>query len=99
GFNRLGVVLNVVVVGDLAGQVMETVGRRFSNVVFAFQPEARGTGDAARCGLQALAMADDRARILLVAGDKLIASATLARLMEQFERTKSDLSILVTPAE
>ncbi len=99
GFNRLGVVLNVVVVGDLAGQVMETVGRRFSNVVFAFQPEARGTGDAARCGLQALAMADDRARILLVAGDKLIAGTTLARLMEQFERTRSDLSILVTPAE
>src|SRR5262249_62109138 len=69
-YNRLGVVQNVVVVGDLAGQVIETVGRRFANVVFAFQPEARGTGDAARCGLQALTAADDRARILLLAGGK-----------------------------
>ena len=98
-YNRLGVVLNVVVVGDLAAQVVETVGRRFSNVVYAYQPEARGTGDAARCGLQALATADDRARILVVAGDKLIASATLSRLLDQSERTKSDLSILVTPAQ
>src|SRR4051794_12852191 len=63
-YNRLGVVQNVVVVGDMAGQVVETVGRRFSNVVFAFQPEARGTGDAARCGLNALAGVGDDARIL-----------------------------------
>src|SRR5262245_35797820 len=54
-YNLLGAALNVVVVGELAGQVVETVGRRFSNVVFAYQPEALGTGDAARCGLGALA--------------------------------------------
>src|SRR5258708_39578637 len=72
-YNRLGVTQNVVVVGDLAGQVIETVGSRFSNVVFAYQREALGTGDAARCGLQALATADDQARLLVVAGDKLIA--------------------------
>src|SRR5436309_924418 len=59
--NRLGTLMNVVVVGELAGQVMETVGRRFSNVVFAYQREAVGTGDAARCGLQALAGVDDQA--------------------------------------
>src|SRR3954468_8736448 len=79
-YNRLGVVQNVVVVGDLAGQVVETVGSRFANVVFAYQPQARGTGDAARCGLQALNGVDERARVLVVAGDKIIESATLARL-------------------
>jgi N-acetylgalactosamine kinase len=98
-YNRLGVTQNVVVVGDLASQVMETVGRRFSNVVFAYQPEALGTGDAARCGFQALAAADDHARLLVVAGDKLIASSTLARFLEHFERSAVDLSILATPAE
>src|SRR5262249_24463504 len=86
-YNRLGVVQNVVGGGALAGQVMETVGRRFSNVVFVYQPEARGTGDAARCGLQALTAVDDRARLLVVAGDKLIETATLARLLGHLERT------------
>jgi N-acetylgalactosamine kinase len=99
-YNRLGVTQNVVVVGgELAGQVVETVGRRFSNIIFAYQPEARGTGDAARCGLQALASATLEARILLVAGDKLIESATLARLLEHFDRTAADLAILASPRE
>jgi N-acetylgalactosamine kinase len=98
-YNRLGVVQNIVVVGDLAGQVVETVGRRFANVAFAYQPDARGTGDAARCGLQALAAADDRARILLVAGDKIIAGSALGRLLDHFERTAADLVVLVSPAE
>ena len=98
-FNRLGVSQNVVVVGDMAGQVVETVGERFSNVVFAYQPQALGTGDAARCGLQALSPAPDHACILVVAGDKILDSSVLARLIQQFEANDSDLQILVTPAE
>src|SRR4051812_24787933 len=35
-YNLLGVVQNVVVVGEMAGQVVETVGRRFRNVVFVY---------------------------------------------------------------
>lgn len=75
-FNRLGVAQNVVVVGEMAGQVVETVGERFSNVVFAYQPNALGTGDAARYGLQALASLSDRARVLVIAGDKIIETST-----------------------
>src|SRR5262249_60318614 len=60
-YNRLGVVQNVIVVGDLAGQVVETVGRRFANGVFAYQPEGGGTGHAARCGLQGVTAGDERA--------------------------------------
>ena len=71
-FNRLGVTQNVVVVGEMAGQVVETVGERFTNVVFAYQPLALGTGDAARCGLQSLAHMDDSTRVLVAAGDKII---------------------------
>jgi len=98
-YNRLGVVRNVVVVGELAGQVVETVGKKFRNAVFAFQPDALGTGDAARCGLQALADIDGDARVLVVAGDKILDSAALARLLSEYERTDADLGILVTPAE
>jgi N-acetylgalactosamine kinase len=98
-FNRLGVAQNVVVVGDMAGQVVETVGERFSNVVFAYQAQALGTGDAARCGLQALSPVADDARVLVVAGDKIIDSSVIARLVREFDATRADLQILVTPAE
>ena len=98
-FNRLGALQNVVVVGEMAGQVVETVGERFSNVVFAYQPRALGTGDAARCGLQALAPVGDDARVLVVAGDKVIDSSVLARLLDAYETQQSDLQILVTPAQ
>ncbi len=97
-YNRLGALQNVIVVGEMAGQVVETVGERFSNVVFAYQPHALGTGDAARCGLQALTAISDRARVLVCAGDKIISSAVLARLVEQFEQSQADLEILVSPA-
>jgi N-acetylgalactosamine kinase len=98
-FNRLGALQNVVVVGEMAGQVVETVGERFSNVVFAFQPRALGTGDAARCGLQALAPVGDDARVLVVAGDKILDSGALAGLLEACDARQDDLQILVTPAE
>ena len=42
-------------VGSLAGQVVETVGKTFRNVQFAYQAEQSGTADAARTGLQVLA--------------------------------------------
>lgn len=98
-YNRVGVDRNVVVVGTMAGQVIQTVGQAFSNVVFAYQSKARGTGDAARCGMRALASVSDDACILVVAGDKMIESTVLLRLMEAYQRGSSDLSLLVTPAE
>lgn len=98
-YNRIGVVRNAIVVGELAGQVVETVGKKFRNVVFAYQPEALGTGDAARYGLQALSEVDPEARLLIVAGDKLIENAALTRLIDQFEETNADLCVLVSPAE
>jgi N-acetylgalactosamine kinase len=97
-FNRQGVAQNVVVVGEMAGQVVETVGDRFSNVVFAYQPEARGTGDATRCGLQAIATVRDDARLLVVAGDKIIQSPVLAKLVSDAEESDADLQVLVSPA-
>lgn len=97
-YNRVGVLRNVIVVGDLAGQVVETVGKQFQNAVFVYQPEARGTGDAARCGLEALTEIDPDARILIVAGDKLINNAALTRLIRSAEDSDADLTLLVSPA-
>src|SRR5579872_891604 len=97
-YNRIGVIRNAIVVGELAGQVVETVGKKFHNVVFAYQPDALGTGDAARCGLAALSEVDPDARLLIVAGDKLIDNAALTRLVDRCDETNADLGVLVSPA-
>ncbi len=97
-YNRLGVVRNVVVVGDLAGQVVELVGKRYPNVIFAYQPEARGTGDAVQCGLPALAEIPPHARILVVAGDKLVDGPVLERLLKRCQDEDADLGMVVSPA-
>ncbi|MCY2968534.1 MAG: NTP transferase domain-containing protein [Planctomycetota bacterium] len=98
-YNRSGISRNVVVVGDLAGQVVELVGQKFRNTVFAYQPQALGTGDAARCGLQALAEVNPDARLLLVAGDKLVDSAALTRLIDRCDAIDADLGLIVSRAE
>ncbi len=98
-YNRAGVAKNVVVVGEKAGQVIETVGQRFSNVIFAYQSEALGTGHAAQRGLDALADVDDAARILVVAGDKIVDSAVLSKLIEKYNEEQLGLAFLVSPAQ
>lgn len=98
-YNRAGVAKNVVVVGDKAGQVIETVGQRFSNVVFAYQSEALGTGHAAQRGLEALAGVEEHARILLVAGDKIVDSSVLSRLLAKYDEEQLGLAFLLSPAE
>lgn len=98
-YNRAGVAKNVVVVGDKAGQVIETVGQRFSNVVFAYQSEALGTGHAAQRGLEALVGIEEQARILLVAGDKIVDSGILSRLLAKYDEEQLGLAFLVSPAE
>ena len=74
-------------------------GKQFQNAVFAFQPEARGTGDAARCGLQALSEIDPESRILIVAGDKIINNSALSRLVRAAEESDADLTLLVSPTD
>lgn len=98
-YNRAGVTKNVVVVGDKAGQVIETVGQRFSNVIFAYQCEALGTGHAAQRGLEALANLEDSARVLVVAGDKIVESAMLAKLLEKYETEQLGLVFIASPKQ
>ena len=42
-YRECGIRQNLVVVGTLAEQVIDTVGKAFPNTVFAYQPDANGT--------------------------------------------------------
>ncbi len=96
-YNACGIRHHIVVVGALAGQVVETVGGAFDNVHFVYQREQRGTADAAEVGLRAVdALASD-ADVLLVPGDRLIEPIVLEQLFHTFYSGDCDLAFAATP--
>jgi N-acetylgalactosamine kinase len=94
GINRF-----VVVVGAMAGQVVECIGSRYDGVSFAYQKEALGTGNAARTGWNNLKSMGVEGPILITMGDKIIDSSVIESLMEQFYKTNADLVFTVQPRE
>jgi len=96
-YNQCGISRHIVVVGSLAGQVVETVGKAFNNVQFTYQAEQAGTADAARTGLRALADASDSTDVLLVAGDRIIEPTVLERLFDLFYSEECALALIATP--
>jgi len=93
-YNSLGLERHIIVVGTMAGQVMDTVGRAFKNVLFAYQVEQAGTADAARVGLRAVTMVGDDPDILLVVGDRIIDTGVLERLFSLYDGESCDLAFL-----
>ncbi|MBN1344163.1 MAG: NTP transferase domain-containing protein [Phycisphaerae bacterium] len=88
---RQGVGRIVIVVGAMAGQVVETVGQRFPDVVFAYQHEQLGTGHAAQIGVAALKQLGHGGPVLLTLGDKVIEPWVIDRLRDAFVRSQADL--------
>lgn len=96
-YNAAGIAHNIIVVGALAGQVMETVGARFDNLSFAYQAEQRGTAHATRIGLAPLLQYGGDQDVLVVAGDRIIEAAVLEQLFDLFYSENCDLALLATP--
>ena len=65
-YRECGIRQNLVVVGTLAEQVIDTVGKAFPNTVFAYQPDANGTAGAIRAALNATPSMREDADIFIV---------------------------------
>jgi len=98
-YARCGVRHHVLVVGDRAEQVMATVAARCPGAIFAYQAEQKGTGHATRCGAAMLEAFEYQGDVLVTAGDKVLAEAAVARLLETFRATAADLCLLVGAKE
>jgi len=96
-YNSCGIRHHIVVVGALAGQVVETVGGAFDNVQFVYQREQLGTADAAAVGLRAVEALGGDEDLLLVPGDRLIDPAVLEQLFDTFYSRRCDLAFAATP--
>ena len=94
-YNACGISYHIIVVGAIAGQVMDTVAAE--NVIYAYQAEQLGTAHAARQGAKVLSALNDQAEVLVVAGDRLIEAQVLEQFFDLFYSQNCDLAFLALP--
>jgi len=87
----------LVVVGQLAEQVIATVSEAHPEATFVYQSKPKGTGHAAQVAVSALAAEGFRGDVLLVMGDKIIRPNVVRRLLDQFAGTLADMIVTTLP--
>ena len=98
-YEAAGIRRHAVVVGCRAAEVMGEVSSRRPGVLFAYQSEPLGTGDAVRCALDLLAANGAPEHVLVSAGDKVLEPAIVRGLVEAYGAGTYDLLILAGRAE
>ena len=83
-YNNCGISQHILVVGALAGEVVETVGSQFDNTSFVFQRNQKGTADAVKTVLNSMPHIATNSDILVVAGDRIIEQSVLERLFDLY---------------
>jgi N-acetylgalactosamine kinase len=96
-YKQSGVQEHIVVVGAMAGQVIETVGQEHEGVIFAYQAEQLGTAHAAKQGARVLEALGQDQEVLIVAGDRVVEPLVLEQLFDLFYGQSCDLAFLVGP--
>lgn len=96
-YSGCGIKQHIIIVGAMAGQVIETVGAKFDNVSFVYQKEQLGTANALRQVFQAMPFIQDEASALVVAGDRIIAPSVLERLFNLYYAEKCQMALLAVP--
>jgi N-acetylgalactosamine kinase len=87
----------LVVVGQLAEQVIATLTAAHPEVSYIFQNEPRGTGHAAAVAAEALAAQDFHGPVVLVMGDKVTRPPVVRRLLEEYRRSQPDVLVTTLP--
>lgn len=90
-----GIVHPIVVVGSMAGQVMETIGKEYEGVIYAYQAQQLGTAHATRQGARVLQALDANEEVLVVAGDRVVELQVLEQLYDLFYGKECDLAFLM----
>ena len=96
-YNECGINQHILVVGALAGQVIETVGAAFDNAVFVYQADRLGTAHAAQQAMKVLDGLENEQDVLLVAGDRIIKSTVLEQLFDFYYSQNCDMAVLAVP--
>jgi N-acetylgalactosamine kinase len=96
-YKEAGITRFVVVVGQMADQVLETVSAAHPEVMFVRQPDPRGTGHAAMVAVDALAAQRHEGSVLIVMGDKVTNADTVRHLLQTYRSHEPDVLMSVLP--
>ncbi|MFW6146100.1 MAG: galactokinase family protein [Planctomycetota bacterium] len=89
----------LVVVGQMAEQVIATVSDAHPEVTFVFQADPQGTGHAAKVAVDALAAQGYRGDVLIVMGDKMTRPGIVRDLVGRFRKEQVDLLLGTLPID
>ena len=87
----------LVVVGQMAEQVITTVAEAHPDVAFVFQAAQRGTGHAAACAAAHLEASGYDGQVVVTMGDKIIQPHVVAGLIERHRDSGADLTLAALP--
>ena len=96
-FKRKGFSRFLLVVGAQAEQVLTTVSKEHSGIMYVHQHPQLGTGHAAKIAAKALKAIDYSGNILVTLGDKFIEEVAVETLVKGFVKQQADLAILTIP--
>ncbi len=87
----------LVVVGQMADQVITTISAAHPEITFVFQPDPLGTGHAARIAADALAAQTDVRSVMITMGDKITRPDIVRALLERYRRSLADVVMTTLP--
>ena len=93
-YRSCGIAQFVLIVGSLAGKVVETVGEQFENVTFVYQKDQLGTAHALRCVYRNISLLPDDADVFVAAGDRMIDQNVLEKFFDLYAAGNSELAVL-----
>lgn len=96
-YKKAGISRFVVVVGQMAEQVIATVSAVYPEVSFVYQSEPRGTGHAAQIAIEALAAQKFDGAVLLTMGDKVVRPAIVHQLLEAYRGSDAEMVFATLP--
>ncbi len=93
-FKRLRFRRFLVVVGSRADQVVETLSKEHSGILYVHQEPQLGTGHAAKIAAEALQTIGYRDYVLVTMGDKYIEPDALEALVDGYVKQRADVALL-----
>ena len=87
----------LVVVGSRADQVLETVSKEHSGILYVHQEPQLGTGHAAKIAAEALQTIGYQDYVLVTMGDKYLEQNALAALVDGYVKQRADMALLTIP--
>jgi N-acetylgalactosamine kinase len=98
-YQAAGISRFVVVVGAMAGQIVEVVGQEYPEASFVYQPEQRGTGHATRVGITPLRDIGYEGPIFVTMGDKLVEAEAIREFLTAFGGSDQLAMVGVVPRQ